>query len=179
MGVTTRIGDRGWTRLMFGRRVRKDDARMEAIGTLDELNSSLGLARSALRKKRAKRIILEIQHDLIVLSSEIAAWPLDVRRIEKRVEAAMVDRLEEEIQNLETTRENSERGFVIPGQNRRSALLDISRAVARRAERRVVALRRNRSVPAHVLKYMNRLSDLLYLLARAEEKSPKRRRTRT
>ena len=170
MRVTTKTGDKGWTKLLFGRRVRKDDRRLQAIGTLDELNSFLGLARCALRKKRAKELVMSIQNDLFIVASELAAWPLDVSRLEHRVDGVMMKRIEEEIQHLERTVEVKEFRFLVPGDNKRSALLDVCRSVARRAERRVVAMRRDRSVPRRVLIYMNRLSDLLYLLARSEEK---------
>ena len=170
MRVTTKTGDNGWTKLLFGRRVRKDDRRLRAIGALDELNSFLGLARCALRKKRARELVISIQNDLFIVASELAAWPLDVSRLEQRADDAMVERIEGEIEHLERTVRVGEYRFVVPGENKRSALLDVCRSVARRAERHVVAMRRDRSVPRTVLIYMNRLSDLLHLLARSEEK---------
>jgi cob(I)alamin adenosyltransferase len=166
-----KTGDLGWSELLFGRRVRKDDPRLCAVGTLDELNSFLGLAKCRARRKRAKELIHSCQYDLFIVGSELAAMPQDLRRLEFRVDEAMVRRIEQELQELERRVKLEECCFLIPGESEASALLDVCRCVARRAEREVVAIRRRMAVPQRVLVYLNRLSDLLYLLARSEGKA--------
>ena len=157
MGVTTGTGDKGWSRLCFGHRVRKDALRLHAYGTLDELNSYLGLAKCKIRKKQVKQLIHSLQRDIFIFCSELATLPRDLRRLERRVDGTM---------------KLKECCFFIPGEGEPSALLDICRCVARRAERYVATLRRRKAVTnPHVLIYLNRLSDLLYLLARSEEKA--------
>ena len=171
MRVTTKTGDKGWTELLFGRRVRKSDPRIEIVGTLDELNSFLGLAKCMLRKKTAKALLHSLQCDLFIVGAEIAALPDKLPRLKCRVDDAMIERVEGETGKLERTVVMKDGGFIIPGENRRAAVLDVCRAVARRAERQVSGLRRSRHVPTRVPIYLNRLSDLLYLLARREEKT--------
>jgi len=168
VGITTRKGDRGWSELLFGRRVRKDDLRLRAVGTLDELNSFLGLARCKARRKWVRDLILSCQHDLFIVGSELAALPKDLRRLEARVDEGMLARMEEAVQELERRVKLKEGCFLIPGEGEVSALLDVCRCVARRAEREVVMVRRRLAVAPGVLVYLNRLSDLLYLLARSE-----------
>ncbi len=172
MKIATKKGDSGWTRLCFNRRVRKDNPRLHACGTLDELASFLGLAKRKVRKKRIKEMIHSIQEDIILLCSELATLPRDLRKLERRVDRAMVERLEERIEKLE--RKTKLRGcrLIIPGETETSALLDICRCIARRAERWVASLRSRKAVASPlILKYVNRLSDLLYLLARTEEET--------
>jgi len=182
VSVTTSTGDRavraahlGWTELMFGRRVRKEDARIEAVGALDELNSWLGLVKSAVRCKARRALIHSCQRDLFIVSSEFACLPRDLKRLEFRVDARMVARLEKDISKLERRVRLKECCFLIPGENRMSSLFDICRCIARRTERNAVALRRKGAVPNRlVLVYVNRLSDLLYLLAREAESRHRR-----
>ncbi len=175
MSVTTGVGDHGWTELLFGRRVRKEDARIEAVGALDELNSWLGLVKSGVRAKKLRALIHSVQRDLFIVSSEFACMPRDLKRLEFRVDAAMVKRLEKEISGLERRVKLTECCFLIPGENAMSAQLDICRCIARRAERIAVALQRKGAVPNRlVLVYLNRLSDLLYMLAREAESRHRR-----
>lgn len=171
MRVTTKTGDKGYTELLFNRRVRKNDVRIEACGALDELISFLGLAKASTRKKSVKKLLHSCQVDLFVVCSEIAALPSHLWKLELRVDEARVQRVEEEIVRLEKKGKQKEFCFVIPGENRTSALLDVCRCIARRAERRVLTIRRRLTVPRLVMVYLNRLSDLLYLLARSEEKA--------
>jgi len=170
MSVTTRRGDSGSTDLLFGGRVRKDDPRIHAVGALDELNALLGLAKASLRNRKMRAAIHAIQRDLFILSSELITLPRNLRRLELRVDAASVDRLEELTRALERKLKLKECCFLIPGESAGSALLDVCRTVARRAERSVVTLRRRKAVPnRHVAAYLNRLSDLLFVMARAQE----------
>ena len=175
MSITTKTGDKGWTDLLFERRVRKDTARLEAYGTLDELNSFLGLAKSQVRRKWVKECIHRCQFDIFIVSSEIAVFPQDSKRLEYRVDRPRVRWLEEQIEQLEGKLELEECCFLIPGESRTSALLDVCRCLARRGERLAVGLHHRKALGnALVLTYLNRLSDLLYLLARAEEPKHKK-----
>ena len=164
-----RRGTSTHTELLFGRRVRKDDVRIEALGALDELNAFLGLAKCSTRRKQSKQVIGRCQRDLFVLASEVAALPRDLDRLKVRMEQARLEALETEIRRLTGGRRSMDADFAIPGARRSGALLDVCRCVARRAERRVIAIRKRMAVPKSVLTYLNRLSTLLYLLARSEE----------
>jgi cob(I)alamin adenosyltransferase len=159
--------DRGWTDLLFGHRVRKDSPRVEANGALDELNSLLGLAKAMTRPRWIRDLLHECQQDLFVLGAEIACLPKELSRLRRRVDTTHLRRLDEHIASTERKLKRKNRSFLIPGATANSALFDVCRAVARRAERRVVSLR----LPPGQLAgaYLNRLSDLLWLLARAQE----------
>jgi cob(I)alamin adenosyltransferase len=172
MSVTTKRGDSGWTDLLFGGRVRKDDLRVHAVGTLDELCSLLGLAKASIRSKKTGQVIHAIQRDLFIVGSELITLPRNLKRLELRVGDADVKRLEALTAALERKVKLTECCFLIPGESATSALLDVCRTVARRAERLVVALRRRKAVPNRsVPVYLNRLSDLLYMMARTQERS--------
>ena len=174
MSVTTGRGDAGWTDLLFGGRVRKDDLRIHAVGTLDELNSLLGLAKASIREEKTRQAIHAVQRDIFIVSPELMTLPQNLRRLELRVDGAYVKRLEALTAALERKVKLTECCFLIPGESATSALLDVCRTVARRAERLVVALRRARAVPNRsVAVYLNRLSDLLYMMARSEERDHK------
>jgi ATP:cob(I)alamin adenosyltransferase len=160
----TRTGDEGLTDLWSGERVRKDDLRVEAYGTIDELDSILGEAKHWLKQEECKRIVEEVQRDLFRLAGALATRtgryvdpivPGDEARIAGYVEA------------YETRLGLN--GFVIPGSTLQSAKLDVARTVCRRAERRIVSLAWDADVPEPIRRYVNRLSDLLFILARAEE----------
>lgn len=137
---------------------------MEAYGTVDELSSWLGKARQDCRLEEVRSLLETVQRDLVRLAGELASRgkPFDrpLRAADEKRLAAQVEALEARIPL---------RGFVIPGRTPGSAGLDIARTVARRAERRVVALARDAEVAPPLLQYLNRLSDLLFMLARAEE----------
>ena len=172
MSVTTKRGDSGWTDMLFGGRVRKDHLRVHAVGTVDELTSLLGLAKATVRGRRLKGILHDVQRDLFIVSSELITPPRSLARLERRVDEQSVKRLERLTAEFERKVKLEGCCFVIPGESKPSALLDVCRSVARRAERLAVALRRRRAIPnPRVLAYLNRLSDLLYMLARSEEPS--------
>jgi len=179
-GITTKSGDRGYTRLRHGRRVRKDDMRIEACGALDELNSFLGLAKVSIRRKWVKGLIQSCQEDLFIVGAELASLPLDAKRLKHRVDDDMIERLEGALRHVEEKfarrggTDPTSAAFIVPGDTKTSALLDICRSIARRAERGVIRIRRRISVPQEILVYLNRLSDILYLLARYEDKPHKR-----
>ena len=165
MKISTKTGDRGMTSLVCGRRVKKDNLRIEVCGTLDELSSFLGLCKNLLRNETTKRSITKIQRDLFVIGSEIACHRKTAHRLKKKIKQGNVRGLELFIEKLE--KGYKARGFVLPGRSTSSAILDVARTVARRAERRIVTLKK-KGIPInkYILIYLNRLSDLLFLLAR-------------
>jgi len=183
--VATGRGDDGTTGLLYGGRVSKDDARTEAYGTLDEAVAALGLARAELSAlasagalpdglRELSGTILRLQRELFVAGAELATNPDAWDRLrdgETRVDESMLLGLEELLADAEGSVEMP-REFIIPGSSRISAALELSRTIVRRAERRVITLDRERLVPgAWLMPYLNRLADLLWVLARLAERA--------
>ncbi|MFC1942690.1 cob(I)yrinic acid a,c-diamide adenosyltransferase [Chloroflexota bacterium] len=172
MKTFNKRGDEGETSLLFGDRVKKNSLRCEAYGTLDEVVSCLGVARNAVTREKTKIIILKLQEEIFMVSAELATEPENYEKFASRftpVTDEMVDRLEEMIVELESEIELP-KAFIIPGSNMGSGLLDLSRAMVRRAERRVADLRQNNEISNNAIQsYMNRLADLLFMLGRYEE----------
>jgi cob(I)alamin adenosyltransferase len=164
MSIVTATGDDGLTSLWSGERVWKDDLRVESYGTIDELSSCLALARHAARLPEVLKAIDEVQHDLVRVAGELASRG---QAFARPIEASDVERLTRGVEELEAR--IPLRGFVLPGMTEASARLDLARTVARRAERRIVALGRDADVGEPLRRYVNRLSDLLFMLARDEE----------
>lgn len=164
--------DDGETSLLFDRRVSKSDLRCEAYGTIDEAVSALGVTRNFVTKDKVKEVILKVQKELFKVNAELATKPEDYERFASSfmpVTDEMASKLEEIIDELESEIEMPKL-FVIPGSNLGSGWLDLSRTITRRAERRVVELRENNEIKNDaILQYLNRLSDLLFILARYEE----------
>jgi cob(I)alamin adenosyltransferase len=161
MGITTKTGDDGTTGLGSGNRVSKGDPRIEALGGVDELSSLLGFARLACRLAGTRDALDGLQRDLARVAAELAsadAPPADF--IRPRDEESLSARI------LELEARVPLRGFVLPGRTEASARVDLARAGARSLERRAVALAH---ASASLLAYLNRLSDYLFMLARAEE----------
>ncbi len=171
MSIATKTGDKGETSLMYGRRVPKSDARVEAYGSVDELNSALGVARAAAGDDFVREQTLALQKELITVMGELATAPEDLERYQKDgfalTTSAMVDRLTSEIDLLESRAEMKFKDWVLPGSSLASAALDVARTTCRRAERCVAA---TKDVNPEILRYLNRLSDLCWLLARKIEK---------
>lgn len=171
MKVYTRTGDRGETGLLYGGRVPKDHPRTDAYGTVDEAVSVLGLARADL-DGGLHDAVLEVQRELFAVGAQLATDPDRWDKLEigvSRVDDDMVEALEGRIDAL-VDRYPLPAGFVVPGQNRAAASLDLARTVVRRAERAIVTMVRDDLLPDEtVLRYVNRLSDYLYVLARAAE----------
>jgi cob(I)alamin adenosyltransferase len=169
--VYTKRGDDGTTGLLYGGRVDKDDLRTSAYGTVDEAVSVLGLARAELAG-HLHDLVLEVQREMFVLGAQLATRVEDWERLEvgvSRVDAAMVDALDARI-DRSVERHPLPQEFVVPGGNRAAAALDVARTVCRRAERHVVAMRRADLLPDESpLRYLNRCSDYLYVLAREAE----------
>ena len=171
MGITTKTGDKGLTGLYRGGRVSKDHPRVETCGTLDELCSYLGLCKSLIKDKHKRRLIESIQKDLFVLGGEVSANPKFLNKLKNRIDNVCVSRLENETTVLENKLRLKECCFLLPGENYICATFDVARAIARKTERRVVALKRkNQLKNKNLVIYLNRLSDLLYMLARFYEK---------
>ena len=171
--IYTRHGDEGKTGLLYGGRVSKADLRCEAYGTVDEAVSALGLARSLVTTPRLRDAIKGAQRDLFTVGAELATDPKEYAKLEKHfsvVTQEMTDNLESLIDDL--NREMSlPRAFIIPGASTASGALDLSRSILRRAERRVVSLKeQGLLVNPHVLKYINRLADLIFVMARYEDR---------
>jgi cob(I)alamin adenosyltransferase len=171
--IYTRAGDTGQTALAGGQRVAKDHLRIETYGTVDELNSFIGLARttaeqlakSTERLGRFTAILRRVQHELFNLGSILATLPDDAHPKQPRVTHTDVEQLEREIDeaNEELPRLRS---FVLPGGSRLDAELHVCRTVCRRAERLLVSLAREESVPDEAVQYLNRLSDALFVWSR-------------
>ncbi len=172
MKTFNKKGDKGDTSLLFGRRVSKSDPRCEAYGTIDELVSSLGVARNLVANDKVKEIILRAQKELFTINAELATRTEDYEKLAHSftpVNDKMADDLEELIDKIEAEIEMPKE-FIIPGTNLASASIDVSRAIARRAERKVVVLKENGGIRNDaILQYLNRLADLLFALARYEE----------
>ena len=168
MRIYTKTGDKGDTGLFGGGRVAKDDPRVDAYGEVDELNAVLGMARSIEMMPRIDEVLLPVQRDLFAIGA-LLATP-DHEKMEQQLEKARIDdgriaQLERAIDEGETELEPL-RSFILPGGTPKSAALHVARTVCRRAERRVVRLARDIPLPPLVVVYLNRLSDLLFVLAR-------------
>jgi cob(I)alamin adenosyltransferase len=166
MKIYTRTGDDGTTGLFGGARVRKDDARVEAYGTVDELNAGLGVARAAGLPPELDALLGQLQEDLFVLGAELACVPGKEANMKMRLlDASDAARLEQAIDAAEEGLPPL-KSFVLPGGTAAAAALHVARTVARRAERRTLEASTEGAVRAELLIYLNRLSDLLFTLAR-------------
>lgn len=164
--IYTRTGDTGTTSLFGGRKVGKDHERLEAYGTVDELNSALGAARCQVVDEGADRLLRSVQNDLFDVGADLCVPAEGEGRPALRVAADQVRRLEAAIDQVNEALQPL-RSFVLPGGTPAAAQLHVARAVCRRAERRAWELASREAVNEHALHYLNRLSDLLFVLARA------------
>jgi cob(I)alamin adenosyltransferase len=169
--VYTKAGDGGQTALVGGRKVSKADARVESYGEVDELNATIGWARaslSSLPKDPAQKldaIFERVQNELFNLGSILATKPEDLRPTQPRIEERHITKLEEDLDELNDTLPELT-SFVLPGGGPAGAALHLCRTVCRRAERRVVALSQQEEVHPEAIRYLNRLSDALFVFAR-------------
>jgi cob(I)alamin adenosyltransferase len=171
--VYTRGGDKGETGLAGGQRVPKDSLRIEAYGTVDELNATIGVARATAEESlmgHAKlaeldAILKRVQHELFNVGSILATLPQDVHPRQARVTEAEIAQLEAEIDRMNAVLP-ALRSFVLPGGCRLNADLHVSRTVCRRAERIAVALARQEPIDGEIIRYLNRLSDALFVWSR-------------
>lgn len=168
MKIYTKSGDRGETSLFGGKRVDKDDLQVDAYGTTDETNSLIGLAITETTNSGVKKLLLKIQNDLFVLGGELATsakpstddkhvkiFEDHITQLEKQI-----DFYEDELKPLKQ--------FILPGGSKSASLLHVARSVCRRSERLVVRLAKNKEINSNIVIYLNRLSDLLFVLARFE-----------
>lgn len=166
--IYTRTGDKGTTALVGGSRVEKDSLRVEAYGTIDEVISTMGAAYSFIQDEELRDGIEKIQTKLFILGAELASDEKGIKYLKQLVEQGDIDDLEKIIDKY-MEKVGAFKGFVTPGKNTASALLHVARTVARRAERVIITLSREDRVREEIKKYVNRLSDALYAMARFEE----------
>jgi cob(I)alamin adenosyltransferase len=173
--IYTKTGDDGTTGLLFGGRISKADAAAEAYGTVDESVAALGLARAFAIDVDVQSLILKLQRGLFVVGADLATNPDERHRLQggvSLVDADMVAELESTIDRL-VADHPLPREFIVPGANPVSAALDLARGTVRRAERRSVEMRdAGRPVNEHAMRYLNRLSDLLFVMARWQAGGP-------
>jgi cob(I)alamin adenosyltransferase len=161
MSISTKTGDAGQTGLFTGERVWKDDLRVDAYGTLDELDAHIGEAKHVIHDDNLRHLLIDIQQDLYRIMAQLAsrnepyAHPITQTEVEKLTELV-----------YDYEQKMGLKGFVLPGSTAPSAKLDVCRAIARRAERRIVTLSKAEEVPETILQYINRLSDFFFILAR-------------
>jgi cob(I)alamin adenosyltransferase len=170
MSIVTKTGDKGMTALMYGRRVSKCHPRVEAYGCVDELNAALGLARATAEHEFIREHLLVFQKDLVTLMGELATAVEDLPRYVKDgytlVTSQLTHKLDAVVKEIEA-QSVSFKGWATPGATTNSAALDVARTVCRRAERRVCALQEADQLQnSEIIIYLNRLADLLWLMAR-------------
>lgn len=175
MSIVTKTGDEGETSLMYGRRVSKADPRVAAYGCVDELTATLGMARALVTDKFLSDEIFAAQKDLIIVMGELATSADDRSRYVKDgfhlTKPEMVERVTAVIVDLEKDKSLYPKDWVIPGGTAAAAALDFARATCRRAERQIAPLSSEKNFNPEILRYLNRLSDLCWVLARYAEKS--------
>lgn len=174
MSIATKTGDDGTTGLIFGRRVSKTHPRVEAYGTLDELNSALGMVRAFCEVPHIGDRVIAIQKNLIPVMGELAVASGDLTRYREKgrqiIGPELAEELTEQIRDLENNHRITYAGWATPGATKGSACLDVARTVCRRAERGLIALRESGvAVNPNIIRYINRLSDLCWLWARWTE----------
>lgn len=165
MKIYTKTGDKGDTSLFGGQRVPKDALRVEAYGTVDELNSFLGIIVADLPDERIREILTKVQNQLFDLGADLATPRLSNGKNVKRIEPEDARVLEKAIDSLEPLLKPI-KSFVLPGGAPVAARIQFARTICRRAERTVVRLSRNEDIGEEITVYLNRLSDLLFILAR-------------
>jgi cob(I)alamin adenosyltransferase len=167
--IYTKKGDKGETSLIGGTRVSKSHIRIEAYGTVDELNSFTGWLRDMLTDEQQRNILLRIQNSLFLLESHLAWDPGTEAHHVPQFDVAEVEVLENQIDEMEKSLP-ALTNFIIPGGYQANSLCHVCRTVSRRAERIIIALNHEQEVPDFILKYMNRLSDYFFVLARTISK---------
>lgn len=163
--IYTRTGDKGETGLVGGSRVSKDSLRVDAYGSVDELNSVLGIARAFLKDRELDDLLAELQKDLFVVGADLASTGDHQQRNVPRITAEKITSMEQTIDKFEAEL-SPLKAFILPGGGVAGSLLHNARTVARRAERRVVTLSKAEAINERMVPYMNRLSDLLFVMAR-------------
>lgn len=167
--IYTKTGDDGSTGLGDGSRVSKDDARVAAYGDVDELNASIGAAAAFVEDAKVKALLASIQPDLFALGAQLANPKYDAAtaKSKTKLDDSRLKAFEDAI-DAWTAVLPPLRGFIMPAGSKGGAMLHLARTVCRRAERHVIALARSTKIPPDAVKYLNRLSDLLFVMARVE-----------
>jgi cob(I)alamin adenosyltransferase len=167
----SKLGDGGETSLLGGQRIPKYDPRPDAYGTLDEASSVIGVARAMTGNQKIKDIILDVQKDLLVLGAELSSLPEDLDYLKRRIGEDDINRIEKIIENLQK-HVTLKKEFIHPGETIVSAQIDVGRTIIRRAERKAAKLKADGYTEnALIYKYLNRLADMLFTLARYEEQN--------
>ena len=171
--IATRTGDDGTTSLLYGQRVSKDHPQIETVGTLDELNAALGFAKATRPAGQGATDFERIQHELVAFMGEVACAEVNAARYDEskfaKIDDATLARLDAAVAAIEARQPKFD-GWATPGANLHAAALDLARTAARRAERRLITLpKEGRSVRPVLVQYLNRLSDLLWLMGREAE----------
>lgn len=162
-------GDGGETSLLGGQRIPKYDQRPDTYGTLDEASSALGVARAMTENQKIEDIILDVQKDLLIMGAELSSLPEDIDKLTQRISEGDVSRLEGIIDELQRDVELP-KVFIYPGESVVSAQIDVARTIVRRAERKATKLKKDGLISnSEINKYLNRLADMLFTLARFEE----------
>ena len=169
MKIYTKTGDKGETGLFGGERVPKNSVRIEAYGTVDELNSFIGLTITETADEYVKKLLLKLQNELFILGSDLATpdteknKKLNITRVPEKFSLdaeKAIDQFESKLEPL--------KNFILPGGSKSASLLHVCRTICRRAERRVVELKRHENINDNIIIFLNRISDLLFVLARYE-----------
>lgn len=169
MSIYTRTGDKGETRLFGGSRINKDSLRVDCYGTIDESNSMIGVAYSIVSNEDIKKELRNIQKRLFVLGAQLASDDNGKEKLDDKISQSDVDYLENIIDKYEA-QVGHQKNFVLPGENTSSSVLHVARTMVRRAERLIISLSRETNIDEVLRKYLNRLSDVLFIMARAEER---------
>lgn len=168
MSIVTKGGDKGETSLLGGQRVPKNDTRIEAYGTVDELNASIGVALAYAKNSAVKKILHQVLNDLFRIGAELAAIGTKFTKIPKMT-PAHTESIEKEVYRVEAVLPK-QRSFILPKGNESATHLHLARTICRRAERRVMMCHEKYPCNPEIIKYLNRLSDLLFIYARLENK---------
>tara|TARA_X000000950_G_scaffold288632_1_gene406413 strand:- start:4121 stop:4678 length:558 start_codon:yes stop_codon:yes gene_type:complete len=166
--IYTRGGDKGYTSIVGSKRVKKSSLFIEAIGSVDELNAFLGLVNCYLPDKQ-KIILTNIQNDLFDLGADLAT-PINIKKKSLRIHKSQTLNIEKEINKINTTLKPL-KSFILPGGNKLSSMIHLARTISRRCEVNIVKLHQKHKVNLEILKYINRLSDFLFVLARHNNKN--------
>jgi cob(I)alamin adenosyltransferase len=164
MAITTKVGDKGKTSILFGKIIDKTNPILDVCGTMDELNASIGVSRATANSPNIKSELLLIQHKLFIIGAEVATLDEDYDKLKKTINKEDVQKIEVELEELE--KYNDINNWFIPGESISSANLEMSRTICRRLEREVLKINFHNE---NLRIYLNRLSDYLWLLAQKEE----------
>ncbi|WP_290664269.1 cob(I)yrinic acid a,c-diamide adenosyltransferase [Ignavibacterium sp.] len=171
MKIYTKTGDKGDTSLFGGERVQKNHQRINAYGTVDELNAFIGLALTEIKSDEVRNILIDLQNKLFIVGSDLATPENEKNKKLNiiRTSEEFIKKAESDIDNF-TEKLDELRNFILPGGSKGSAMLHVCRTICRRAEREIVALKNSEKVNQNILIFLNRISDLLFVLSRYENK---------